>query len=207
MGHTINTMGLFGFGSKTLPPLVAVASCDTSRFMGTWFVIGVKPTFLEKTCSNSVEKYSLLDADGEGGGGDKHDIDIDFTYNAEEDPFNSKLKSLPQKAWVQGENRLDSGRWKVSPLWPVKMPYDIIELDEDNHSYCVIGYPSRDYCWIMARKPVMDDGLYNDLTKRLVEKHQYDLEGLRKVPQKWTKDEREKRGLTKKEIPDSLLEK
>ena len=42
---------------------------------------------------------------------------------------------------------------------------------------------------------------------RLKEKHQYDLEGLRKVPQVWTKEEREKRGLTSKEIPDALLTK
>merc|ERR1712124_177597 len=143
------------FGSNNLPPLVTVPSCDTSRFMGTWFVIAVKPTFLEKTNSNAVEKYSLLDEkDG------NHDIDIDFTYNAKEDPFDSKVKSLPQKGWVQGDNRMDSGSWKVSPVWPVKMPYPIIELDDKDYSYCVIGYPNRDYCWIMARKPVMEGCLF-----------------------------------------------
>merc|ERR1712138_169889 len=97
-----------------------------------------------------------------------------------------------------GDNRMDSGSWKVSPVWPVKMPYPIIELDEKDYSYCVIGYPNRDYCWIMARKPVMEEKLYKDITSKLIEKHQYDLDGLRKVPQIWTKDEREKRGLTKK---------
>ena len=67
------------------------------RMMGTWFVIGVKPTIFETTCSNAVEKYTFLE-EGKG-----HDIDIDFTYNAKEDPFQSKLKSLPQKGWVQGD--------------------------------------------------------------------------------------------------------
>ena len=59
----------------------------------------------------------------------------------------------------------------------------------------------------MGRKPVMPEATYNDLTKRLVEKHQYSLDGLRKVPQKWTSEEREKRGLTKEEIPDNMLSK
>jgi apolipoprotein D and lipocalin family protein len=168
--------------------------------MGTWFVIGVKPTVFETTCSNAVERYTLLEGNTKG-----HDIDIDFQYNVSEDPFKSKLKSLPQKGWVQGNNRLNSGNWKVSPLWPLKMPYQILEVDDKDYSYVVIGYPSRAYCWIMGRYPVMDETLYKSLTMKLVEKHQYSLEGLRLVPQRWTSAEREKRGLTSKEIPDSML--
>ena len=57
----------------------------------------------------------------------------------------------------------------------------------------------------MARTPQMPDETYNRLTKLLVEKHHYDLDGLRKVPQIWSRTEREMRGLTEKEIPDSML--
>jgi len=168
--------------------------------MGTWFVIAVKPTVLETTCSNAVEKYTLMDEK------ENYDVDIDFKFNGKEDPFNSKVKSLPQKGWIQGK-RANSGDWKVSPCWPIKMTYPIIELDEKDYSYAVIGYPSRDYCWILARKPVMDEKIYTDLKTRLVENHQYNLDGLRKVPQKWTEEERTKRGLDGKEVPDSFLMK
>jgi len=186
--------------SNVFPVLQNVQSCETARFMGTWFVIGVKPTYFETANSNAVEKYTLME------GNSKYDVNIDFQYN-QNDPITSKLKSLPQQGWVQGANRAISGLWKVSPLWPIKMPYHIIELDEKNYDYCAIGYPSRDYAWIMSRKPKMSDDLYNDLTRRLVEKHQYNLDGMRKVPQIWTKEEREKRGLTKAEIPDEMLSK
>mmetsp|Transcript_25348 Transcript_25348/g.62389 ORF Transcript_25348/g.62389 Transcript_25348/m.62389 type:complete len:106 (-) Transcript_25348:257-574(-) len=98
----------------------------------------------------------------------------------------------------------NSPLWKVSPLWPIKLPYHIVELGDD-YEYCVIGYPSRDYAWIMSREPVMDEGLYDDLTKKLVEKHQYSLDGFRKVPQKWTKAEREKRGISVDDLPDQFL--
>eukprot|EP00536_Pseudo-nitzschia_multiseries_P002422 jgi/Psemu1/322536/estExt_fgenesh1_pg.C_320015 len=194
-------MGNFS-SSSTLPALKTVASCETKRFMGTWFVVGVKPTALETTCSNSIEKYTLLD---EGSG--KHDIDIDFKYNPKEDPLDekNKVRSLPQKGWIQGDNRLQSGDWVVSPFWPIKMTYPIIELDEKDYSYAVIGYPSRAYCWILCRTPVMDENLYNDIGKKLVENHQYDLKGLRKVPQTWTAEERTKRGLTEDELPNSFL--
>eukprot|EP00541_Cyclophora_tenuis_P013094 CAMPEP_0116542558 /NCGR_PEP_ID=MMETSP0397-20121206/1080_1 /TAXON_ID=216820 /ORGANISM="Cyclophora tenuis, Strain ECT3854" /LENGTH=192 /DNA_ID=CAMNT_0004066575 /DNA_START=57 /DNA_END=635 /DNA_ORIENTATION=- len=184
-------------GSSSLPPLQAVSNCDTARFMGTWFVIGVKPTAFETTCSNAVERYSWLQDSK------KNDIKIDFQYN-NKDPIVSPLKSMPQKGWIQGDDKSNSGLWKVSPFPPIKMPYLIIEVDDTNYDYCVIGYPNRAYCWIMSRTPQMKDELYEELTKRLQEKHQYDLKGLRRVPQQWTKDERTKRGL-EKEIPDQML--
>merc|ERR1712179_146052 len=117
----------------------------------------------------------------------------------------SKLKSAPQKGWVQGADKSNSATWKVSPLWPLKLSYLILEVYTESYKWIVIGYPSRSYAWIMARTPQMDEGLYNDLKQRLVDKHQYSLEGLRKVPQHWTKAEREKRGLTTKGIPDNML--
>ena len=132
-------MGCSASTSK-LPALQTITNCKTSKFMGTWFLIGVKSTTFKKTCSNAVERYSLLS--------DKsYDINIDFQYNSKEAPT-SPLKSLPQKGWVQG-NKEKSGEWKVSPTWPIKMPYLIIECDE-KYEYCVIGYPSRDYCRIMS---------------------------------------------------------
>ena len=82
-----------------------------------------------------------------------------------------------------------------------------IEIDDKKYDWCVVGQNSRSYCWIMARQPYMDDKLYNDITKKLEEKHQYNMDGFRKVPQYWTKDEREKRGFTAKEIPDNMLDK
>ncbi|GKY99331.1 hypothetical protein MPSEU_000888100 [Mayamaea pseudoterrestris] len=202
----IITMG----AASSLPPLKPVTNCDTARFMGHWFVIGVKPTFLETTCSNSVEKYTWVRQEeskrGGGFGPWSNDIDIDFTYNKDA-PITSAVGSVPQKGWIQGDNKANSGAWKVSPFWPIKAPYLILEVDEANYDYTLIGYPSRDYLWIMSRKPQMDESVYKMLTERAVEKHQYSLEGLRRVPQVWTAEERTKRGLTEKEIPDSLLVK
>ena len=188
--------------SSKLPPLQVVASsCGTAKFMGTWFVIGVKPTIFEKTCSNAVEKYSWTSLNNPKEG---HDIGIDFQYNQDLTP-NSTLKSLPQKGWIQGTDKNNSATWKVSPVWPVKLPYLILENDDQCQEYTVIGYPSRAYCWIMARTPQMPDETYDRLTTLLKVKHQYNLDSLRKVPQIWSRAEREKRGLTEKEIPDSML--
>jgi len=188
MGNSITTK---------LPPLELVPRCETAKFMGTWFVVGNKPTYFETNASNAVERYTLLVGEEKS-----HDVDIDFQYNDGE-PTVGKLKSLPQKGWVVGDPAVSS-KWKVSPFWPVKLDYPIIELDDENYEYCVIGYPSRQYLWIMSRLPTMTDDTYDMLVKRCVEKHGYDS-NIRKVPQKWTSEEREKRGLTSKEVPDELL--
>jgi len=199
-------MGNASSASK-LPPLKTVADCSAERMMGIWFVIAVKPTAFETKNSNAVERYTWREKGNP-------DFDIDFSYNAEE-PLTSPLKSVPQKGWIDDANtatiapnrmQTKTGNWKVSPLWPLKLSYLLLEVDIDNYSYCVVGYPSRAYCWIMSRTPQMKEELFTDLTTRLKDKHQYDLEGLRMVPQKWTKAEREKRNLVQ-EIPDSMLEK
>jgi apolipoprotein D and lipocalin family protein len=193
-------MGNLSSSASALPPLQVVSKCETAKFMGTWFVIGVKPTMLETTCSNAVEKYSFLRES-------KNDIDIDFQYNNLEDPYksNSKLKSLPQKGWVQGDDKQNSGLWKVSPFWPIKMPYLILEVDDKDYMYTVVGYPSRAYAWILYRQPQMPDALYDELRNKLETKHGYNLQGLRRVPQLWTAEERAKRGFTKEQIPDAML--
>jgi len=190
-----------GNASTKLPPLELVPKCETAKFMGTWFVVGNKPTYLETNASNAVERYTFLSNDKKPG----HDVDIDFQYN-DGDPITSKLKSLPQKGYIQTDNgdKSVSSIWKVSPFWPIKLDYPIIELDADAYQYCVIGYPSRQYLWIMSRTPQMKEETYDMLVKRCIDKHGYDTSNLRKVPQKWTAEERQKRGLTAKEIPDDM---
>lgn len=182
--------------SNKLPPLQLASKVETNKFMGTWFVIGNIPTYFETNASNAVETYSRVE-------NKSHDIDIGFKYN-EGEPITGKLKSLPQKGYIQGDNKEESSEWKVSPFWPIKMTYPIVEIDPDQYEYTVIGYPSREYLWIMGRKPQMDHKTYDMLVERCKTKHGYDVSKIRKVPQKWTKEEREKRGF-QKEIPDGML--
>ena len=192
-----------GLLSSKVPPLQTVPTCQTNSCMGTWFVIAVKPTPFETTCSNAVERYVRVTHSTTSSTKKTHDIDIDFQYN-KKDPISSTLKSLPQRGWVQGNDVENSGEWKVSPFGFIRLSYPIIELDDVNYEYCVVGSQGRSYVWIMARKPVMEDKTYAMLTNRLVQQHGYTLDGLRRVPQVWTRAERLKRGLVD-EIPDELL--
>ncbi|KAJ8602696.1 hypothetical protein CTAYLR_003781 [Chrysophaeum taylorii] len=159
---------------NTLPPLKTVP-VEVPKMMGTWFVIGVLPTPFEHGAHNAREIYTLRD---ESSG----IVDIDFTFN--KGSLGGPLKSLPQTGYNWG-----SDKWQVSPLWPLKLPYLVIESSDrldDEDAYFVVGYPSRKYCWVMARKPEMEDAKYEGISKRLVETHQYKTP-LIKVRHKWTK--------------------
>lgn len=176
-------------------PLETVTECETARFMGTWFVHGVIPTFLETTCSNAVETYTYVGDDAAlSKKRGHHDVDIGFEYNKAE-PLTSPLGTANQKGWVQGEDRTNSGLWRISPFAPVKIDYLILEVDEVEYGYTVIGVRNRKYAWIMGRKPVMEEETFEMLKERLVTKHGYNLDGLRVVPQVWTEAERSKRKL------------
>jgi apolipoprotein D and lipocalin family protein len=58
----------------------------------------------------------------------------------------------------------------------------VIDLASD-YRHTVIGHPSRDLIWIMARKPSMDEGDYRDILARVASQG-YDTNRIVRVPQK-----------------------
>mmetsp|Transcript_7462 Transcript_7462/g.19418 ORF Transcript_7462/g.19418 Transcript_7462/m.19418 type:complete len:168 (+) Transcript_7462:26-529(+) len=166
-----------GNASSSLPALRTVERLDVTTMMGSWFVVGVMPTPFEVGAYNAKEIYSQSD-DGT--------IAIDFKFN--KGNFDGPVKSFPQRGWWGP----DTTTWKVSPFWPLKLPYLVVEatekLDADD-AWFVVGYPSRAYCWIMARKPEMADETYEGITRRLVDTHAYPEAAIKsklvKVPHRW----------------------
>jgi apolipoprotein D and lipocalin family protein len=51
---------------------------------------------------------------------------------------------------------------KVQFFWPFKGDYYIIAL-ADNYSYALVGHPNREYLWVLARNPQMDEAIYQML--------------------------------------------
>jgi len=138
----IVTLGFIGCSSMSNAEIdqMTVKNVDLKRFMGDWYVLAGRFTFLEKQVHNAVESYAWNEA--------KQRIDIGFTYN--KGSFDGKVKSIPQTGWI--ENKTTNSHWKVSPFWPIKVDYLIIALAED-YSWTAIGVPNQKYLWIMAKSP------------------------------------------------------
>lgn len=145
-----------------------VESVDIQRFMGDWYVIAGRTTFLEKGATNSLEKYSWNAAEER--------IDIDFTFNKKK--FDGPLKSIPQKAWIH--NKDTNAHWKVQPFWPLKLDYLVIALDK-NYEWTVIGVPNQAYLWLMARAKNMDQSQIDEILKQVAQTG-YDISDITNIP-------------------------
>lgn len=149
-----------------------VDQVDINRFMGDWYVLAGRFTFLEKDVHNGLERYKW--------NSEKNRIDIDFTYN--QGSLTGKKKSIPQKGWIYNEK--SKAHWKVTPLWPLKFDFLIVDLAED-YSWTAIGVPNQSYLWIMARDWRNPEPIVQNAIQRLKEKG-YNVENIVRVPHQWT---------------------
>jgi apolipoprotein D and lipocalin family protein len=160
--------------SDSIRNLVTSRPIEIERFMGDWYVLAGRFTFLEVDVHNGIETYSWNK--------DKKQIDVAFTYN--KGSFQGPLKSIPQKAWVY--NEVTKSHWKVSPLWPFKFDYLILDIDE-HYTWTAIGVPNQKYLWIMARSWKNTDELVKEILQRLKAKG-YNTENIVNVPHQWPRD-------------------
>jgi apolipoprotein D and lipocalin family protein len=137
-----------------LLPLATVPTVDIGRYAGTWYEIARYPNRFQRQCvGDVVARYRSL-PDGT--------IEV----------INS-CRTVSGRDEVQGAARPlaagDFARLEVrfAPAWLSFLPfvwgqYWVINLAAD-YSYAVIGEPSREYLWVLARSPHIDDATLQEL--------------------------------------------
>jgi len=159
--------------SSIVYPVSKLPQVDLQKFMGKWYVVAGRFTFLEKNVHNALEVYNWNE--------EKKRIDISFTYH--QGDFRGPIKSIPQKGWVV--DQLTKSHWKVSPFWPLKLDYFILDLDE-NYRWTAIGVPNQKYLWIMTRSNIVNLDEIQMIINRLINKG-YKVDKIVYVPHEWTK--------------------
>jgi apolipoprotein D and lipocalin family protein len=147
-----------------------VDSVDIRKFLGPWYVIALLPTFIEKNATNGIETYSL-DAKG--------NIRVEYVFY--KGSPNGKRSVTHQKGWIIDKEK--NSVWEVQPLWPLRLPYLIIDLADD-YRYTVIGTDNYKYVWIMARNPAISDEDYEGIVSRLAERG-YKTDDIKRMLQVW----------------------
>ena len=135
--------------------------------MGDWYVIACIPTVIETEAYNAIESYQL-DKDGS----------INTTYVFRKGGFDGPEKRYNPRGFVV-ENTGNSV-WGMQFIWPIKSEFIIAYLDKD-YTSTIIARNARDYVWILARTPFINDSHYQELTKTVTNLG-YDVSKLRKVP-------------------------
>lgn len=151
----ISLAALSVYGKGTSEPFhETVDFVDMNRFSGDWYVIALIPTSLEKNAEDGIENYSI---------NENNEITVKYTYKKGKPEL--KDKTMYQKGWIY--NNETNADWRVQPLWPLKLPYYILELNE-YYTYTVIGTNNYKYLWIMSRTPKIDEIILQSIIKRMV---------------------------------------
>jgi len=129
--------------AQTLPEV------DLRKYEGDWYVIGYKPSALDKNWINTVESYAWDQQ--------KQLFDVVTTYKKKPD---GKQKSITQKLLPVANS--NNAKW-IARIWLfIRADYVIYKIADD-YSYVVVGHPKHKYLYIMARKPQMSEALYDEL--------------------------------------------
>ncbi|MFN3713996.1 MAG: lipocalin family protein [Alcanivoracaceae bacterium] len=163
-------LSLGGCQSQRLAPISLAGPVDIPRFMGDWYVIAHIPLPPERHAWNGIERYDL-NSDGS--------IATTFTFRRGSADGEQKRYTPTARVTDDPSNAV----WKMQFLWPFRADFRIIWLDDD-YQTTIIGRQKRDYVWVMARRPAIDDGTYQAMLDFL-QQEGYDLSDLRKVPQQW----------------------
>ena len=142
---------LFTACSTKNPPLQTVEKVDLNKYLGTWYEIARFEHFFERDCKNVTANYSILD-----------DETIKIINRCTKITTNEKSDAQGLAYATDKSN----SKLKVSFFRPFYGDYWVLILDK-NYDYVVVGTPSREYLWILARENKISDFIKNDILQKL----------------------------------------
>jgi apolipoprotein D and lipocalin family protein len=139
--------------------LEVVPSVDLNRYAGTWYEIARLPNRFQNQCAGNVTATYTLRDDGR--------ITV-VNQCTKEDGETSRAEGIARLASEKGPSSKLEVRFapRILSFLPwVWGDYWIIDLAPD-YSYAVVGEPGRDYLWILAREPRMEESVVQQLAER-----------------------------------------
>jgi apolipoprotein D and lipocalin family protein len=134
--------------AQTRPPVRAVTSVDLDRYVGEWFEIARFPNRFQRQCTGEVRASYARRPDGR----------IDVVNRCRTADGQTEARGI---ARIVDERTVAKLKVRFAPAWLSFLPavwgdYWIIGLAPD-YSWAVVGDPGREYLWILARSPRLDE--------------------------------------------------
>jgi apolipoprotein D and lipocalin family protein len=141
------------------PSLEPVAALDLARYAGTWHEIARYPNWFQRNCAGEVTATYTLRGDGMVGV-------LNACRKADGETIRAAGVARRPDA-VRAPAKLEV---RFAPDWLAWLPfvwadYWVIDLAPD-YSHVLVGEPTREYFWILARSPRVDDATYARLLDR-----------------------------------------
>jgi apolipoprotein D and lipocalin family protein len=134
--------------AQTTAPVRTVQSVDLDRYMGEWFEIARFPNRFQRQCLGDVRATYARRPDGR----------VDVVNRCRTAEGRREARGI---ARVVDEQTFTKLKVRFAPAWLSFLPvvwgdYWVIGLAPD-YSWAVVGEPRREYLWILARAPRLDD--------------------------------------------------
>jgi apolipoprotein D and lipocalin family protein len=100
-----------------------------------------------------------------------------------DESFDGEIRRIEGVAWLS-DPKESQAKLKVQFFWPFSGDYWIIDLDPE-YQIAIVGHPSREYLWVLARTPRLDQAVLGPMLAR-VEAQGFDLQRLQETPQPTT---------------------
>jgi len=142
---------------ETKGELPTASSVDLSRYGGLWHEIARLPMWAQRNCVRSTAEYRLLES------GEVAVRNACVTTTGEEMSIEGVATVVDREHRAKLNVVFDQWAAKLVALFPAseRGNYWILRVDPD-YRLAVVGTPNRDYLWILARTPVIDEGSYQD---------------------------------------------
>lgn len=146
-----------------------VKNVDLVKYSGTWYEVARLPNSFEKGLVGVTATYTL-----------RKDGKINVLNKGRKNTLDGIEKKAKAKAKIPDEN--EPGKLKVYFFPFIGGDYWIIDLDEENYQYAMVGSPSKKYLWILSRNKILKKEIYDTLLKK-AENYGYDISKLYMTPQ------------------------
>ena len=128
-------------------PLDTADNLVIEKYLGKWYEIAVIPFYWERDCLCTYANYSL-NTDGS----------IKVQNSCKYKSLDANFTTMTATAWVAES----PSKLQVEFFYPFDARYWVLRID-NNHTYALIGEPTRKYLWILSRTPTLDTKTFNDL--------------------------------------------
>lgn len=129
-----------------------VRGFEPERYLGKWYEIARLDHSFERGLQRVTAEYRRRDDGG---------IDV---INRGYNPATGEWKEAHGRAYfLHGR---DVASLKVSFFGPFYGGYHVIALDRQDYDYALVSGPDRDYLWILARSPSLEQDILTTLTDR-----------------------------------------
>lgn len=144
------TLATMGCVHKTAAPLPTVASVDVPGYMGAWYEIAMLPNRFQAQCVADTQARYRLDGD-----------QIRVTNRCR----NARGEVETANGVAHAVDGSANAKLRVSFFRPFYGNYWVLAFGPGNQ-WVLIGEPGRDYSWVLARTPKLDDAALNTALDR-----------------------------------------